>query len=548
MSLMFLLPRFLILSLLAISDARIAKRSVPPPQTLEIPVRLDENNIYSVMVNMSSNPSPQSFSFAFTTSTGVTTVAGASCDSCGGVPSYNPSASSSVQQLPQSQNVSTLNGTASGTLVRENCGLLQSNGSAWSYPNQTVAVANQSSAFFAPGVSGMFGMGLAPFADTPAANWLARNPAQANFSYGMALNPPSNVSGDGGVLHWLQPDPSFYEGDVAWKTMLAANASVPSNMSSWFVEMDAWSVSGGPSAFNISQSGTQLLTFLDPFYASIVFPQGAARAIYADIPGASKHATSAFAHSWKLPCDSTFRLTVTFGSFSTSLDQTSLVVKQADGLCVGALQEWIDASATEYLLGSPFIAVLYLIFSYSQSGEGSMGVAARAPARNALSPAAVAGVVLGTIAVVALLVIAGVLVYFIFQRRAGKKPRMRKRSKTDITPFPSDISFSESRTNTRDNGGSLSSHTGLLDAGSNPASPDWRTTAPTTPDTNTFAGGTTLGDHPSRSSHGYYQTEINSAASLINLDSPPPYAVPHSNSLPPVPLVPLRKNRRLLDT
>jgi hypothetical protein len=127
----------------------------------------------------------------------------------------------------------------------------------------------------------MIGMGLAPFADSPAANWLASHPLQPHFSYGMALNPPSpsNASGDGGVLHWLQPDASFYQGDVAWKTMLAANASAPSNMSSWFVEMDAWSVSGGSSSFNITQSGTQLLTFLEPFIASIVFPQSAARAI-----------------------------------------------------------------------------------------------------------------------------------------------------------------------------------------------------------------------------------------------------------------------------
>lgn len=181
-----------------------------------------------------------------------------------------------------------------------------------------------------------------------------------------------------------------------------------------------------------------------------------------------------------------------------------------------------------------------------------MGVAARAPPRNALSPAAIAGVVLGTVAVVALLAIAGVLIYFIFQRRAAKRPRVRKRSKTDITPFPSDISFSESHASRnsqqdgRANGGSFGSRTGLLDAGSNPASPDWRTTMPTTPDTNTFAGGTT--DHPSSSSHGHYRTEIDSSASLINLDSPPPYVVPHSNSSPPVPLVPLRKNRRLLDS
>jgi hypothetical protein len=143
-----------------------------------------------------------------------------------------------------------------------------------------VTVANQSTSFFPSGVSGMIGMDLALFADSPAAGWLSRNPAQPAFSYGMALNPPSasNSSGSGGELHWLQPDASFYEGEVTWKTMVTANASNPANMSTWFVEMDAFSVSG-PPGFNISQSGTQLPTFLDPFYADIVFPQSSARAI-----------------------------------------------------------------------------------------------------------------------------------------------------------------------------------------------------------------------------------------------------------------------------
>ncbi|KAJ7037450.1 aspartic peptidase domain-containing protein [Mycena alexandri] len=539
MSLLFLLPSFVFFSLFALADAQIATRDVPPPQTLVIPLSMHTSQVYSVKVNMSSNASPQSFSFALSTSTAITTVAGADCDSCGGVPSYNPSASSSVQQLPQAQNVSTLNGTASGAVVREYCGLLQSNGSAWVYPNQTVTVANQSASFFSPGVSGMIGVGLAPFVDSPAANWLAQNPTQPTFSFGMALNSPSNFSTDGGVLHWLQPDPSFYQGDIAWKPMLAANASIPSNRSSWFVEMDAWSVSGGSSSFNISQSGTELLTLLDPFYSTIVFPQSSARAIYADIPGASKHATSAFAHSWKLPCDSKFRLTVTFGTFSTSLDQTSLVVKQADGVCVGALQEWIDASATEYLLGSPFIAVLYLIFSYSQQGNGSVGVAARIPASNKLSPGALAGVILGTVAVVALLIIAGVLLYFTFLRRSAKAPHKRKLSKTDVTPFPSD--FTESTSSRR----SLRPNNYNGQQQGEPWSPDWQTTllsesTPSpSPNTNTFPGGTTYG---TQSSHAYYRTEVDSSPSLIHLDSPPPYAIPPGAS--PVPLLPLRKNRQ----
>ncbi|KAJ6519243.1 aspartic peptidase domain-containing protein [Mycena sanguinolenta] len=531
-----------LLSLLAISNARIAQRTVPPPQTLVIPVSLDENQIYSVVVNMSSNPSPQSFSFALTTSTAITAVAGANCDSCGGVPSYDPSISSSVQQLAQTQNVTTLNGDASGTLVLETCSLVQSNGSAWVYPNQIVTVANQSTSFFS--VSGIIGMGLAPFADSPVAGWLARNPTQPAFSYGIALNPlsPTNSSGSGGELHWQQPDASFYQGELASKPMLAANASNPSNMSTWFVEMDAWSATG-PSGFNITQSGTQMLTFLDPFYADIVFPQGPARSIYGDIPGASKHATSAFAHSWKLPCDSQFTLSVTFGSFSANLDQSVLVVKQADGVCVGVLQEWIDQTATEYLFGSPFIAEIYLIFSYSQSGNGTMSVAARAAGSNKLAPAAIAGVVLGTLAVVALFVIAAVLVYFAWQRQPKYPHKRRKPSKTNITPFTATSGSSPSRSSWQpyDSQHHLLEPNGAL----SPWSPDWATTmlsGGSSPNTNTFPGGTTFSE--SRDSNQYYRTEASASSSLIQLDSPPPYIIP--NSPLPVPLRPLRKNRQRL--
>ncbi|KAJ6626971.1 aspartic peptidase domain-containing protein [Mycena sp. CBHHK59/15] len=294
---------------------RIDKRAAP--QTLVIPVTLDENLIYSVGVNMVS------------LRRSITTVAGANCDSCAGVPSYNPSASTSVQQLAQTQTVATLNGTASGSLVRENCGLMQSNGSVWAYPNQTVTVANQSASFFSPGPT---------------------------FTYGMALNPPAESATDGGVLHWLAADQSAYEGAVSWKT-ISTNSTA--NISDWVVDMDAWSVAGGPTMFNISQSGVEMPTLLDPYYSSIVFPQPAARSIYASIPGSSKHASSAFSNIWKLPCNTKLRLTVTFGQFSTSLDQKSLVKPQGS-ICVGVIQEWNSSVTTDYLLGSPFIAVLYL--------------------------------------------------------------------------------------------------------------------------------------------------------------------------------------------
>ncbi|KAJ7789468.1 hypothetical protein B0H14DRAFT_3891871 [Mycena olivaceomarginata] len=503
----------------------MSKRAVAPPQTLVIPVSLDANQVYSVTVNMSSNPAPQSFAFALTTSTAsnynrspvlIATLVGA-------FRRIIPSISSSVQQLPQSQN---------------------SNGSAWSYPNQTVTVANQSTSFFPSGVSGMIGMGLAPFADSPAAGWLSRNPAQPAFSYGMALNPPSasNSSGSGGELHWLQPDASFYEGEVTWKTMVTANASNPANMSTWFVEMDAFSVSGPPG-----------LQYLPERHATPHVPRPILRGLSSS--RRAQHAQSTLtsrAHRSTRPpplhTPGNSRATPSSvsqsrsGLFRTSLDQSALVVKQADGVCVGVLQEWIDAKATQYLLGSPFIAVLYLIFSFSQSGDGTMGVAARAAKDNKLAPGAIAGVVLGTLAVVALIVIAGVLLYFAWQRRS-RVPRRRKPSKTDITPF-TDISPTTSRTSQHLSSG-VGDQRGLL--ASLPGSPDWATTFMSdggSPNSNIFPGGTFT---ESRTSRQYLDPNsngnMNSSTSLIHLESPPPYANPNGLGPPPVPLVPLRKTR-----
>ncbi|KAJ7151635.1 hypothetical protein C8R46DRAFT_1229168 [Mycena filopes] len=366
LTLFLLFPVFL--ALLALADARIAERDVPPPQRLDIPVNMHSSQVYSVNVNMSSNASPQAFSFALSTSTALQ------------APAAIP-AEASLRITPPPLRV--------GGVVREYCGLLQSNGSAWVYPNQPVTVANQSASFFSPGVSGIIGMGLAPFDASPAANWLSRNPAQPVFSLGMALNPPSNFSTDG---------------DITWKPMLAPSASTPSNLSSWFVEMDAWA------------SGTELLTFIDPLYSNITQISR----------GRRNTPPPPLRTQWKLPCNSKFRLTVTFGTFTTSLDQASLVVKQADGVCVGALQEWIDAAATEYLLGSPFIAALYL------RGPGPVGVAGRVPASNKLSAGALAGAYCFT---------------SVFLRRSAMQPRKRKFSKTDVTPFPSD--FTQSTTDSR---------------------------------------------------------------------------------------------------
>ncbi|KAF7319826.1 Acid protease [Mycena kentingensis (nom. inval.)] len=545
--------------LLSLSDAAFfrSRASVAPPQTLNIPVRLDANQVYSVRVNMSSS-APQPFHFALSTTTAITTVVGSTCNSCNGAPSYDPNASSSVQQLAGSlpQNVSMPGFSAGGPVLREDCALMTQNGSAWLYPNQTVTISNHSVASAFGGlVSGMIGLGPSPFDQSPAAHWLAKNPAQPAFQVGFALTKPlaANASSasddegvDGGTLHWLCPDENAYEGDVSWLPMNSESQEpqTADNLTSWNVLMDGWSAAGTSAMpgtpFNITQIGTHLSAFLDPFYPNVVFPQSAARSIYSNIPGSVPlpFGLTPFTNAWSIPCDTKLTLSITFGTFTTSLNQAVLVVPLGTGQCVGALQEWSDGTVSRYLLGAPFIASIYLILSYAQSGAGSLGFAARSrEASKKLSQGVIAGVSLGAIAVVLLLVIAATLVYGICRRRhmakhtpsalwissnqkSGKK---RKPSDTSIIePFPGldadgaqyarypsptgqQLRFGYGRGQHSPN----SPRAALLDLNnsSNGTSPDWQTTIfETSPDTNTFAGGTAI---PPTADTRYlsYQTE-----------------------------------------
>jgi hypothetical protein len=50
---------------------------------------------------------------------------------------YNASASSSEKPFPGSKNVTFDTSSASGSLIKEDCGLHEANGTTWEYPNQT---------------------------------------------------------------------------------------------------------------------------------------------------------------------------------------------------------------------------------------------------------------------------------------------------------------------------------------------------------------------------------------------------------------------------
>ncbi|KAK0446528.1 aspartic peptidase domain-containing protein [Desarmillaria tabescens] len=402
-----------------------------PPQRLEVPIAVDSNKKYSVHVNMSPGPQSQNFTFALSFGTGYTIVAGTACDTCDGVKPYNQSASATVEQLPGSRDVSVVNGSAGGNLITEDCSLRQSNGSGWFYGNQTIILANQSDSLFSPGHTGIIGLGTnardGNFSATVFGGWLSQNPSQTNFSFGMALNQApddtqataSDSDSDGGLFHWLEPDPSYYSGDVAWKNMVPSNSS--SIAADFHVTMDSWTFT--TSLGNSSQSG-DLVTLIDPMYSTMTFPQGAAALVYAGVPGASVVANTSITNIWGVPCRSKMNLTLTFGDLSVVVDE-SVLVRNQNGQCFGAIEEWSSPSTTEYLLGSSFLASVYVIFTVSSATDGMVGFAQRAVSAKSkrLNAASIVGVSLGSAAFTIAVIVIAVLV--------DRAQRRRRRAAAD---------------------------------------------------------------------------------------------------------------------
>lgn len=220
--------------------------------------------------------------------------------------------------LSGADNTTFFGTTTSGSLIKENCGALLQNGSFWQYPNQTgeysvepvtsqrlipdavVVVDQQSNGLLANGISGVFGLGTnggstvssssgLGFNDTIYGQFLDRTPTRENFTFGMMLNPlPTQgspvVGSDGGILHWSNPDSSFFDPNQLTFKTVASTSSSSSNSNGttlntgqdWTVELDGWIATVG----NTHLSNTEaVVSVVDPLYPNIYLPGDQAKLI-----------------------------------------------------------------------------------------------------------------------------------------------------------------------------------------------------------------------------------------------------------------------------
>ncbi|KAF9039524.1 acid protease [Hymenopellis radicata] len=516
LSFMFSFRFFLFLSFCHVvfgSKRGLLDRRAQGVQPVRIPLNVNDVRQYSLNLAMSSGANVQNLPFSISTSTGYTMVAGNTCDSCG-VQSYDPSASSSVQETSNTGQVSLWSSATSGNLVKEDCQLTRANGSPWAYANQSIIVANQSQTIVPSyGYSGVIGLGTngrdGKFNETLAGNWLSQHPESSNFTYGLALNGPHSPT-DGGEMHLLAPDPSAFTGDITWLPMTAFNSNASD--ADFYIDMDSWvfQSSGGGQ---LRQSKVHAI--VDPFLAPLRFPSAQARSIFSTVQGAQSHPnpnTSA-TNVWDVPCDAKMTLTFTFNGYAVSLDESVLVRQAATGHCISTVEEWIDTSVSEYALGSVFISAIYMIFSVSGPSQGSVGLVPRAQSSTGISAGAIAGITIGVVALVVVLVIGCVMLYRLHRAKVAKAA---EGAQPDFSTGPAATPYIYS----------IEPH-------------ETTTLMPMTPST----AGISLSPYRPISTH-YYRDVTESSTQVTTeysesssgLDSPPPYAGGSANRIGNLPL------------
>ncbi|OCH88349.1 acid protease [Obba rivulosa] len=446
------------------SAATLRKRfsDSAPPTTVNIPLLFDTSGRYIVSVGMADN-NPQNFNFTLSMSTGMTTVAGTSCSTCGGASAYNQSASNSAHTLQNSDSLSFLGAGVSGSVIQEDCTMKEQNGTGWSYPKQTILVANQQTnvSVIAGGISGVAGLGTnrqptGSSGYTPAFNdsifgaWLGRNPGMSNFSFGLQLNAPVVTPKDtasspssaapsstpivtekntAGTMHWLKPDGSAYEQSSLASATVTSNSTVnPATgaPSDWAVQLGGFVFNSGSDQINNNQ---ELLTTIDPYYPEIYLPMEQATLLNTAIlgsqaqPGISTVENNA-AQAWTIPCDAQYTFGIEIGSQVYQVDQ-SVLMSNVDGTCYSGIEGWTNSSAEMVLLGSRFVSQFYLIFNIGRDGTDTVSFALRSTKSTNHTGAIVGGVV-GGVGGAVLLALGAYLLWF--RHRRGGRPFFRDTS------------------------------------------------------------------------------------------------------------------------
>ncbi|KAH7885826.1 aspartic peptidase domain-containing protein [Phlebopus sp. FC_14] len=319
---------------------------------------------------------PTSFDVFLDTGSSDLWVAGTSCGkACNGIGTFNPSSSSSFNNLSSPFSIQYGQGSALGYIAQD---VVQMAG--FSVANQGFAVVDEvSQGLLSSPVSGLLGLGwqsIAASQQMPLWQTLASSGAWDSSLFAVQLTRYTNDSNaqqlePGGVLTMGYTNSSLYTGSIEY-------IDIPGEPSYWYLPLDTLTVQGS----SISLSGSDLAA-IDTGTTNIAGPADIVQSIYAQIPGSSP-ATGDWSGYYQFPCSTSVEVSFSFGGSTWSMSTTDFAYAPiSSSECIGAFFEVSTGSGTpSWILGDAFLKNVYSVFRYNPPSIGFAALSETALAEN----------------------------------------------------------------------------------------------------------------------------------------------------------------------
>ncbi|KAG2358827.1 acid protease [Suillus spraguei] len=297
-------------------------------------------------------------------------VASSTCGtSCGSIATYNPSSSSTFQNLSTAFNIEYGSGAAEGYVAKD---MVQMAG--FSVSDQGFAVVDEvSKDLLTSPVSGLLGLAwqsLASSEQMPLWQTLASSNAWSSALFGVQLTRYTNDSSaqtlePGGVLNMGYTNSSLYTGSIEYiisPELLHIAITVQGN---------SISITSGTTAA------------IDTGTTNIAGPSSSIEAIYAQIPD-SQPATGEWEGYYSFPCSTTVNVELSFGGTNWSISAADFAFTQTSSTeCIGAFFEADTGSGSpSWIIGDAFLKNVYSVFRYDPASIGFASLSSVAIAEN----------------------------------------------------------------------------------------------------------------------------------------------------------------------
>ncbi|KAG1816286.1 aspartic peptidase domain-containing protein [Suillus variegatus] len=303
-------------------------------------------------------------------------LASSSCGtSCGSVSTYNPSSSSTFQNLSTPFTIQYTSGFADGYVAQDTVQM-----AGFSVASQGFAVVDAvSQAFLASPVSGLLGLAwqsLASSGQMPLWQILASSNAWDSALFSVQLtrynnDPTAQVLEPGGVLNMGYTNSSLYTGSIDY-------IDIPGTPSYWYIPLISMTVQGNSISID---SGTTAV--IDTGTTNIGGPASSVQAIYAQIPG-SQPATGDWEGYYTFPCSTTVNVELSFGGATWSISPADFAFTQTNStVCIGAFFETTTGTGSpSWVIGDTFLKNVYSVFRYNPPSVGFANLSIIAIAEN----------------------------------------------------------------------------------------------------------------------------------------------------------------------